>query len=148
MLEVLLTHQPYYALMYSAYDTPYAQKDPIEYPDVVKTIKTFLQDRVDLLLTAGFPREKIILDPGLGFFISSEARYSWEILERLDEIAAMGYPVLVGPSMKSFLGGEMSERREKTLEASRLALQHGASLLRVHHVPEHRQLIDAFPQIA
>lgn len=140
--EVIVEHQPWYAMMYSAYETPYAQKEMIQYEDVMADVISFLSERSEQLIAAGFPKDRLIVDPGLGFFISAEAQYSWEILERLDELGELGYPILVGPSMKSFLGVPMEERREKTLEASELALKNGVQILRVHHLPEHRKLID------
>jgi len=140
--EVLLKHKPWYAMMYSAYETPYAQKEMIHYEDVISDISAFLRHHADQLTEAGFPKDHLIVDPGLGFFISAEAQYSWEILARLDELEELGYPILVGPSMKSFLGVPIEERHEKTLEASELALKNGAKILRVHHLPEHRKLVD------
>jgi len=140
MIEVLLKYQPYICLLYSAYETPYAGRENKHYDDVMATIKEFLRKQTDLLISRGFPREKIIIDPGLGFFLSTDPKYSWEVIERLSELKTLGFPILIGPSMKSFLGGEIKDRLPKTLEASKQCLRNGANILRVHHVKEHRSL--------
>lgn len=140
MIEVLLKHQPYVCLMYSAYDTPYAGREDIQYDDVMKTIKEFLDERTKKLTTRGFPKEKIMVDPGLGFFLSADPKYSWEVIERLGELKELGFPILIGPSMKSFLGGEIKDRLPKSLEAAKRCFENGASIIRVHHVKEHKDL--------
>jgi len=141
MIEVLMEYQPYVCLMYSAYDTPYAGREKKQYGDVMATIKEFLNERTQELMNSGFPKEKIIVDPGLGFFLSSDPQVSWEVIERLGELKEMGFPILIGPSMKSFLGGEIKDRLPKSLEAAKRCLENDANILRVHHVKEHRGLV-------
>jgi len=141
MIDVLLKHQPYVCLMYSAYDTAYAGRENIQYDDVMKTIKECLDERTKELTTSGFPKGKIMVDPGLGFFLSADPKYSWEVIERLEELKTLGFPILIGPSMKSFLGGEIKDRLPKSLEAAKKCLENGASVLRVHHVKEHGGLV-------
>ena len=93
----------------------------------------------------GIPKDKIILDPGLGFFLSSgdDPAPSWEVIKRLGEFKELGFPILIGPSYKSFLGGELKDRKIRTLAASTLCVYNGADYLRVHDVKEHREVIDA-----
>ena len=141
LIEVLLRYEPYVCLMFSAYETSYAGREEKQYDDVIRTIREFLDERTQQLLRRGFPQEKIVLDPGLGFFLSSDPAVSWEVIERLEELTSLGFPVLIGPSMKSFLGGDIKDRLPKTLEASKKCLRYGASILRVHHVKEHRGLV-------
>lgn len=141
LIDVLLKYQPYVCLMHSAYSTPYAGRELKHYEDVMQTIVAFLQERTDLLISRGFPREKIIVDPGLGFFLSADPQVSWEVIDRLGELKALGFPILVGPSMKSFLGGEIQDRLPRTLEASQKCLANGANILRVHDVKEHAKLL-------
>ncbi|MDD5075142.1 MAG: dihydropteroate synthase, partial [Candidatus Peribacteraceae bacterium] len=78
------------------------------------------------------------LDPGLGHFVSGDPKYSFEILARLDEVAALGSPVLVSPSRKSFLAGrellKASGRLPGTIAASAIAVLHGAGYIRTHDV--------------
>lgn len=141
MIEVLLEHKPYICLMYSADETPYASRTNYQYQDVMSTISQFLRKQTQLLLDKSFPREKIIIDPGLGFFISSDPHFSWEIIDRLEELKELGFPILIGHSMKSFLGGPIEKRLPKTLGAAEMCLEHGAKILRVHHVAEHKKLL-------
>lgn len=140
MMEILMEYHPYVCLMYSAYETPYAGREHKQYEDVVETIKKFLGERTKELMNRGFPREKILIDPGLGFFLSADPKYSWEVIERLNELKELGFPILIGPSMKSFLGGEIKDRLPKSLEAAKKCLENGASVLRVHHVKEHQNM--------
>src|SRR5690606_9918985 len=141
MIDVLLKYQPSVCLMYSAYDTPYAGREEKKYDDVIQTISEFLKRQTDLLINRGFPYEKMIIDPGLGFFLSSDPEVSWEVIDRLDGLKSLGVPILIGPSMKAFLGGEIKDRLPKSLEAAKKCLEHGANILRVHHVKEHRKLV-------
>lgn len=132
MIDVLCQYQPYVCLMYSAYDTPYAGNEEKHFTDIMAVIKAFLQRQTQSLLSRGFPREKIIIDPGLGRFLSNDPAVSWEVIERLAELKELGFPILVGPSRKSFLSGSMASRDKKTAEVCRKAIKHGASILRVH----------------
>ena len=133
-------------LMYSKNSTPRTTVAPQEYDDVVATIKTFLRERRKAAIAAGIAVERIILDPGLGQFISSEARYSFEILERLEEFLDLGSPLMVSPSRKSFLAGPgnlpVAERLPATLDATRIAIRHGASYVRTHDVAATKSLIE------
>ena len=72
-------------------------------------MKAFFEERVRWATDQGIKEEQIILDPGLGFFISAEAHYSFEIVCRLPELKALGFPLLLGPSRKSFLAGVSPE---------------------------------------
>ena len=109
------------------------QKEP-RYDDVVAEVKRFLEQRLDFAVSEGVAEEKIWLDPGIGFGKTGD--HNLELLRRLDEIAAIGRPVLVGTSRKSFLGrltgrGER-ERESATVAANVLAYERGASIFRVH----------------
>ena len=141
MIDVLLKYQPYVCLMYSAYETPYAGRENKQYDDVIATIKMFLTKQTNLLISRGFPPEKIIIDPGLGFFLSTDPKYSWEVIDRLGELKTLGFPILVGPSMKSFLGGEIKDRLPPTLEVAKKCLANGANILRVHDVVGHKKIL-------
>ena len=113
------------------------QKDP-RYGDVVADVKAFLEERLAFAVEAGIPEERIWLDPGIGFGKTLE--HNLELLRRLDEIVAIGRPVVVGTSRKSFLG-KLTGRPEKerlpgTIATNVLALTRGASVFRVHDVAE------------
>ena len=134
MTDVLLKYAPYVVLMYSKDPTPRTTKEAVEYDDVIATIKSFLLERVATLIEAGFPEEKIIIDPGMGAFISSIPDYSFEVINRLKELTLLGYPILVGISRKSCLGGVLKERDRPSVEWSLKALRNGASIIRIHNV--------------
>lgn len=134
MADILVKYKPYVVLMYSKDNTPRTTTESVEYDDVIAAIKTFLSERVNVLLKAGFPKEKIIIDPGMGMFVSANPKYSFEIIERLRELKQLGYPILAGVSRKSFLGGKVEERDYASAGYSKKALQNGASIVRAHNV--------------
>jgi dihydropteroate synthase len=134
MIDVLVEHQPKVILMYSKDPTPRTTTDNTQYADIVATIKSFLIGQIVALLDAGFPEENIILDPGMGMFVSSDPKYSFEIIDRLPELKQMGYPVCIGISRKSFLGGKLKEREEPSAEWSVRAIKNGADIIRTHNV--------------
>jgi dihydropteroate synthase len=111
------------------------QEDP-RYDDVVSEVKAFLSERLGFAVANGIAEEKVILDPGIGFGKTSE--HNLELLRRLDELVALGRPVLVGFSRKSFLGRitgrEVGERVASTVAVNVLAYERGARLFRVHDV--------------
>jgi len=113
------------------------QEDP-RYEDVVADVKAFLEERLAFAVSEGVPEERIWLDPGIGF--GKTAEHNLELLRRLDEIAALGRPVVLGTSRKSFLGrltGRSEDQRlPATLATLVLGLERGASVFRVHDVAE------------
>lgn len=117
-------------LMYSKDATARTSKEAVEYDDVMQTVKDFLSERVELARAAGV--HDIILDPGMGAFVSTIPEYSWEIIERIEELDDLGFPVLVGTSRKSFLG---EDRMGGTLLTTQL-LRGRVDILRVHDVFE------------
>ena len=126
-----------YVMMYAKDATPRTIKQDVRYDDVVATVSAFLADRIAKAGQAGVQRERIIIDPGLGHFISADPTYSFEILKRLTEFTSLG-PVLVSPSRKSFLAGPenlpVSGRLPATLAATTVAVVHGARFIRTHDV--------------
>lgn len=121
-------------LMYSKDSTARTTREFVQYDDVVKTIKDFFSERISFAEKSGIRRDQIILDPGMGFFVSGDPKYSFEILERLDEFLEFGCPILVGPSRKSFLGGSLKDRLPGTIAACQKAVLKGVRILRVHDV--------------
>jgi len=111
------------------------QKDP-RYDDVVADVKAFLEERMEFATAAGVREERIWLDPGIGFGKTLE--HNLELLRRLDEIVALGRPVVVGTSRKSFLGKltgkPEKERLPGTIATNVVALERGARIFRVHDV--------------
>jgi dihydropteroate synthase len=112
------------------------QLDP-SYDDVVSDVKAFLEERLAFATGQGVAEERVWLDPGIGF--GKTVEHNLELLRRLDEIVAIGRPVVVGTSRKSFLGKLTGGRREDerlpgTIATNVIALERGATVFRVHDV--------------
>jgi dihydropteroate synthase len=109
--------------------------DP-HYDDVIGAVETFLRERTDRALTAGVRADRIIVDAGLD--LGKTWRQSLELLRASDRLAALGYPLLVSASNKTFLGAllslDVSERRDASLAAAALGLTRGCRIVRVHDV--------------
>ncbi|MEK7146239.1 MAG: dihydropteroate synthase [Patescibacteria group bacterium] len=117
-------------LMYSKDPTARTTKEAKTYEDVVATIKSFLKERI--ALAESYRVKEIIIDPGMGGFISSIPDYSFEIIDRIEEFYDLGKPILVGASRKGFLG---EDRLGGTLAVT-LQLRNKVDYLRVHDVYE------------
>jgi dihydropteroate synthase len=116
---------------------PRTMQDDPQYDDVVSEVAAFLDERARFATDRGIAPERIAVDPGIGFGKTLE--HNLELLRRLDEIAALGFPVVVGISRKSFLGKltgrEMpSDRVAAGVAANVIAYERGASVFRVHDV--------------
>ena len=109
------------------------------YTDVVEEVKSELMEQVGKALAAGIAKEKIILDPGIGF--AKESEHNWELIHRITEIVDLGYPVLVGASRKRFLAGDSPlEREAATLKITEDLLDTGIWGVRVHSVAPHKEV--------
>jgi len=108
----------------------------VAYKDLLGDIINELRESVEMALAAGVPPEKIIVDPGIGF--GKTVEQNLELLDRLGELKALGYPILAGPSRKSFVGYTLNlppdQRLEGTAAAVALAIDRGADIVRVHDV--------------
>jgi dihydropteroate synthase len=112
------------------------QLDP-RYDDVVAEVRAFLEERMEVAIDAGIAAERIFLDPGIGF--GKTVEHNLELLRRVDELVAVGRPVVIGSSRKSFLGKltgreEPGERIAGTVATCVLAYERGAQVFRVHDV--------------
>jgi dihydropteroate synthase len=112
------------------------QSDPV-YADVVVEVKAFLTRQVEMLERAGVAPERIAVDPGIGF--GKTTSHNLELLRRLDELTAIGLPVVVGASRKRFIGEvtgvvEPRDRVAGSVAATLAALRRGAAVVRVHDV--------------
>ena len=111
------------------------QRDP-RYDDVVAEVIAFLRERAASAVAAGVARERILVDPGIGF--GKTVEHNLELLARLDELAVLELPVLVGTSRKSFLGrltGRAEhDRLAATIATNVIAFLRGARVFRVHDV--------------
>ncbi len=118
------------------------QKNP-HYDNLIEEIKSFFQQQVELAKIAGVRSKKIILDPGIGFGKRLEDNFA--IIRELGQICAMGYPILLGPSRKSFIGMALDipveERLEGTLASITAGIMNGARIVRVHDIVETRRAV-------
>lgn len=108
----------------------------VPYDDLLRDIRRELMDSVDLARSAGIPDDRIILDPGIGF--GKTVEQNLELIDRLAEIRALGFPVLLGPSRKSFIGYTLDlppdQRLEGTAASVTVGIVRGADIIRVHDV--------------
>jgi dihydropteroate synthase len=120
------------------------------YDDVVEEVAAYLSRAAARAEAAGIPRDYIILDPGIGF--GKRREDNLDLIANLARIRALGYPLLMGLSRKTFIGEltgrEVSQRLAGTLAANALSLIGGAGILRVHDVPETADLVKVFSGIA
>src|SRR2546423_615142 len=140
MAEVVASSGAYLCLMHMQGEPRTMQHNPT-YEDVAGEVAAFLEERLRFAVDAGIPEERICLDPGFGFGKTVEQNF--ELLARLDEIAALGRPVLVGLSRKRSLGRILGDPEATTgplsasIAAAVEAYERGATIFRVHDVREH-----------
>jgi dihydropteroate synthase len=126
---------------------PRTMQDDPRYEDVVADVARFLEERLAFAVAQGIPEERVALDPGIGF--GKTVEHNLELLARLDELTALGRPILVGLSRKRFLGRVLGDPDALTgpvtagVAAAVLAYERGASLFRVHDVREHVEALGA-----
>ena len=118
---------------------PRTMQDDPRYDDVVSDVKSFLEERLAFAVGEGIDENRVWLDPGIGF--GKTVEHNLELLRRLDEIVAIGRPVVIGTSRKSFLGRLAGGRDEThrlpgTIATNVLALERGATVFRVHDVAQ------------
>jgi dihydropteroate synthase len=141
----------YLCLMHMQGEPRTMQDNPV-YDDVVSDVKRFLEERLAFAVAQGVREELICLDPGIGF--GKNVTHNFELLRRLDELAALGRPILVGVSRKSSLGRIMGDPGATTgttaasVGAAVAAYDRGATILRVHDVREHVEALTAARAVA
>lgn len=142
-------------LMYAKDASPRTTTTLVEYDNVVEAVRDFFEERLAFAESAGIPRSQLVLDPGMGMFVSADSSYSFELVRRLTELAELGCGLLVGPSRKSFLAKvspgrtlSVQERLIPGLTTAALAVQNGAHLVRMHDVPEARLMLDTLQHLS
>ena len=117
---------------------PEDMQDRPSYQSVLREVSAFLMDRVRVAEQAGIPSDRILLDPGFGF--GKSLAHNLQLLNALERLQVLGYPLLVGLSRKSMLGSitgrEVSERLPASLAVATISALKGASIIRVHDVGE------------
>ncbi|MBV5259763.1 dihydropteroate synthase [Synechococcus moorigangaii CMS01] len=119
--------------------TPETMQSLTDYQDLIADLKSFFQERINAALALGIPKNHLILDPGIGF--AKTALQNYDLIRQLQDFRALGYPLLVGPSRKSFIGHILNEPDPKkrvwgTAATCAGAIAFGADILRVHDGPE------------
>ena len=131
---------------------PRTMQDEPRYDDVVSEVAAFLEERLAFAVAAGVAEERVCLDPGIGF--GKTVEHNLELLARIDEIASLGRPVVVGASRKRFLGRLLGDPHALTgpvaagVAVAVLAYERGASIFRVHDVSEHVEALAAARALA
>lgn len=136
---------PHMAEVAASFDVPIIlmhNRENRDYHDVISDMIRDLRESIALAKEAGVRDEQIILDPGIGFAKTKE--HNLEVMARMDEITALGYPVLLGTSRKSMIGHVLDlpeqDRLEGTMATCALGIQKGCKIIRVHDVKPHVRL--------
>ncbi len=136
----------YLCLMHMQGEPRTMQLDPT-YDDVVSDVAAFLEERLEFAVSQGIAEERICLDPGIGFGKTVEQNF--ELIRRLDELVALGRPVLIGFSRKSSLGRILGDPDARTgplsasIAVAVAAYERGATIIRAHDVREHVEALAA-----
>jgi len=142
LLAVVARHRAFVVLGHLR-GTPAEMNAHARYDDVVGEVKRELSERIDAALSAGVAGARILVDPGLGF--AKSGAHNLELLARLGDICALGCPVVVGASRKSFLGAltgrAVDDREVATAAANTAAILGGARMVRVHDVRAQKDAI-------
>ena len=154
LAKVIVKKQVPIILMYSKDNSVRTTNESIEYRDVMTTIKSFFKERLKFAISEGIHKKQIIIDPGMGFFISGNAKYSFDVVARISELHEFGLPLMLGPSKKSFLAnvsnGRLLDFEERDIPCAAvcsIALWKGVSILRYHETEQGRLLIDTIESI-
>jgi dihydropteroate synthase len=138
MVDVAVSYQAPVVLMHML-GSPKTMQQNISYDSIIEDITDFLKERIDFAINNGVERNKIIIDPGIGFG-KSVGNDNFEIIREMRSFASLGLPVLVGPSRKAFIGrlldAEVDERDIGTLATVSIAIHNGANIVRVHNVAQ------------
>jgi dihydropteroate synthase len=151
LVDVVADSGAYLCLMHMLGEPRTMQQDP-RYDDVVADVKAFLEQRLGFAVDAGVAEERICVDPGIGF--GKTVEHNFELIRRLDELAALGRPIVVGFSRKSSLGKILGDPEARTgpmsasIAAAVAAYERGATILRVHDVREHVEALTVAQAVA
>lgn len=149
LLDVIAQYRPGYVLMHSL-GRPETMQDAPKYGDVVEDILAFFEEKLEILDKAGLPRDRITLDPGIGF--GKRLEHNLEILRHIDRFMALGLPVYMGLSNKrlwqDLLGLDVGERQNATQAATAVLAAKGVPIHRVHEVKLARQTLTIVHELA
>ena len=142
MAEVVSDNDAYVIIMHMQ-GTPQTMQSNPEYQDVVSDICLDLKESFSIAEIAGIKKEKVIIDPGIGF--GKSTNHNLEIIKRVGEFKIFGVPILIGASRKSMIGNVLNlpvnERVEGSLAVAAASVMNGASIIRVHDVKETKRTL-------
>jgi dihydropteroate synthase len=149
MTEVLCKHGAPVAIMHMKGDPKTMQEDPY-YENVIEEVRAFLKERAEALAEAGVPKERIIIDPGIGF--GKRFKDNLDLINGIGEIRSLGYPVLLGASRKRFLGelltAAASDRLFGGLAVAARCYMERVEIIRVHDVKATGDLLKVLDALA
>lgn len=142
MAKIIAKYKTPIILMYSKDPNARTTQAEKHYKNVINTIEKFFKQQIEIARKNGIKDSQIIIDPGMGNFISKIPKYSFEILNNLNKLKILKKPICIGMSRKSFLGGKMEERDRKGEIASAIAYLNGASIIRTHDVKGTKNILE------
>ena len=151
MPAVIREHRAFIVIMHSKQPPgrPHAERTLTEYEDIVETVSAFFEERIDFALKHGVSAKHIILDPGMGAFLSGDPAASWQLLAGLEALVQRfsDFPLLLGISRKGFLGGKMKDRDGVSQLLALDAALKGVRLIRTHNPGMAAQFFDAWRKV-
>ncbi|MDA3899564.1 MAG: dihydropteroate synthase [Spirochaetes bacterium] len=147
MADIVASYNATIVLMHTP-GRPDVMMQRTDYTDVVEEVVRFLEEQITYAIDKGISRNKIIVDPGIGFGKSVHDNY--QILSSLDSFLSLGYPLLIGLSRKSLIGAlyeTAEDRLPATIALNSIALYCGATIIRVHDVKEHKLAFESLKML-
>ena len=142
MVRVVSKYNTPVVIMHMKGNPKNMQNHPV-YSDLIGEIKLFFENQIEFATKKGIQKDQIILDPGIGFGKSYENNF--QLINQLDKFCKLGFPILIGPSRKSFIGEALNEGIENRLEGTAAAVTagiiRGARIVRVHDVKEIKRVV-------
>jgi len=148
MIDVVRESKVPVIIMHMQGDPSNMQNKPV-YDDLIIDISSFFKSKIKLAIDAGIKKEQIILDPGIGF--GKTVGDNFQLINQLNEFCKLGFPVMIGPSRKSFIGTTLNlpvdDRLEGTAAAVAVGVMNGARIVRVHDVKEIKRVVTIVEKI-
>ena len=148
MIDVVRESKIPVIIMHMQGDPSNMQNKPV-YDDLIIDISSFFKSKIKLATDAGIKKKQIILDPGIGF--GKTVGDNFQLINQLNEFCKLGFPVMIGPSRKSFIGTTLNlpvdDRLEGTAAAVAVGVMNGARIVRVHDVKEIKRVVTIVEKI-
>ena len=148
MIDVIRESKVPVIIMHMQEDPSNMQNKPV-YDDLIIDISSFFKSKIKLATDAGIKKKQIILDPGIGF--GKTVGDNFQLINQLNEFCKLGFPVMIGPSRKSFIGTTLNlpvdDRLEGTAAAVAVGVMNGARIVRVHDVKEIKRVVTIVEKI-